>query len=137
VPPTAIVKANNPLDSGTVYDDKNNSFVYSTGWYDVPNPDKAYGDSYKQTISNGKFVTLTFTGKSFSVVYKGGKKFRNINVYVDDVLVGTINEKESTNVFQKRWNYPGQLTSGSHTLKLVFVGTANTSGSVDAVIVNK
>jgi parallel beta-helix repeat protein len=135
--PIATAQPQSQPASGAVYDDKNSSFMYSSGWYDVLSLDRAYGGSYKQTIRNGSFVTLTFTGKSFSVIYKGGKKFRDINVYVDDVLVGTINEKESTNVFQKRWNYPGQLTSGSHTLKLVFVGTANTSGSVDAVIVNK
>jgi hypothetical protein len=61
-----------------------------------------------------------------------------MDVYVDNVLVGAINEK-SSGAFQSRWDYPGQpLASGSHTLKLVFVTsntTNGTNGSIDAVIV--
>jgi hypothetical protein len=36
-----------------------------------------------------------------------------------------------------RWDFPGQLPSGNHTLKLVFKVTSSTinRGSLDAVIV--
>ena len=59
-----------------------------------------------------------------------------MDVYIDNVKVGTINQKELGQTYQKRWDYSGQLTSGAHTLKLVFVPTGNRSrGSLDAVIV--
>jgi len=60
-----------------------------------------------------------------------------LDVYVDGVLVGTLNEKLATTTYQSRWDYPGQLTYGNHTLKLVFKVTSATvnRGSLDAVIV--
>jgi len=45
--------------------------------------------------------------------------YGKIDVHVDDVLVGTLNQKPSTATYQKRWDYLGQLPAGNHTLKLV------------------
>jgi hypothetical protein len=121
----------------TTYDDKDSAFIYSAGWKNVSQR-QAYNRSYKLTSENDAFVTFAFTGQSFSILYKGGSDFRNMNVYVDDVLVGTINEKTHRSSFQQRWDYVGQLALGNHILKLVFVRTNtsdNTNGSIDAVIV--
>ena len=59
-------------------------------------------------------------------------------VYVDGVLLGTIDQKAASSRYQLRWDAPGVLSPGSHTLKLVFVTTKSstkTYGSFDAVIV--
>ena len=119
-----------------IYDDKNPLFVYSTGWQNV-STSLAYQGSYKETTRNGVTVKFPFTGQSFSVLYKGGPYFNAIDVYVDGTLVGTINQKLSTAAFQQRWDYPGQLISGKHTLKLVFKAATSgmSRGSVDAVLV--
>jgi hypothetical protein len=63
--------------------------------------------------------------------------FAKFDVYLDGVLVTTLNEKLSSTSYQKRWDYPGSLPSGSHTLKLVFKVVSSTiyRGSLDAVIV--
>jgi hypothetical protein len=126
-----------PLLLETIYDDKDGAFVYSAGWEDVSKR-QSYNGSFKLTTQKDAFVTFTFTGQSFSVLYKGGPAFRKMDVYVDDVLVATIDEKTASSSFQQRWDYGGQLAPGSHRLKLVFV-TPNksnkTNGSVDAVIV--
>jgi len=61
-----------------------------------------------------------------------------LDVYVDDVLVGNISQRAWNQAFQQRWDYPGQLAPGPHTLKLVFVTPDKrnrTRGSLDAVIV--
>jgi hypothetical protein len=59
-----------------------------------------------------------------------------MDVYVDDVLVATIDQRQDASKYKIRWDYPGQLAPGAHTLKLVFVTTSSTtSGSLDAVIV--
>jgi len=133
VPPTATLQ---PIIE-KIYDDKDNGFVYSPSWVNI-SKSQAYKRSYKLTTQNGSFVTFGFTGRSFSILYESGTAFRMINVYVDGLLMGTINEKTSKSIFQRRWDFPGTLTSGSHTLKLVFVTTDTsnkTSGSLDAVIV--
>jgi parallel beta helix pectate lyase-like protein/uncharacterized protein DUF1565 len=137
VPPTATTIVNTPSDSERIYDDKDSGLIYSAGWQDVTKK-PAYGGSYKLTTRNGSSVTFAFTGQSFSVIYKGGPAFRSMDVYVDNILVATINEKASSSGFQLRWDYPGQLAPGNHTLKLVFVTSSTsdaTNGSMDAVIV--
>jgi hypothetical protein len=137
VPPTATSVAISLPTTETVVDDKNNGFAYSSGWQDVSKK-QAYKRSYKLTTRNGASATFVFTGQSFSVVYKGGSAFGKLNVYLDNILVGTINENTASSTFQRRWDFPGQLTPGSHTLQLVFVTTDttnHTSGSIDAVII--
>jgi len=134
VPPTATAQPQNPPASEKKYDDKDSGFVYSSDWRDV-SQSQASGGSFKKTTEIGSSVTFTFTGQSLSVLYTSGPAFGKINVYIDGVLVGTITETGTTNVYQKRWDYPGQLTSGNHTLKLVTAGSTNTNGSIDAVIV--
>jgi len=94
------------------------------------------GGSYARTATNGSSVTFQFTGQSFSLIYKGGPSYRKMNVYVDNVLVGTIDEWHDISTYKARWDYPSQVALGQHTLKLVFLTTSSsTNGSVDAVIV--
>ena len=134
-PTTTSIPNGNP-SSETIYDDKNSAFVYSPGWQNK-SAAKAYKGSFKLTTQNGESVTFTFTGQSFSIIYKGGITFSKFDIYVDGTLVGTLNQKLSAATYQKRWDYPGQLGSGNHTLKLVFKVTSSTinKGSLDAVIV--
>jgi len=124
------------LSAPKTVDDKSASFVYSSGWKSI-STSKAQGGSYRETTQNGASVTLPFTGQSFSVIYKGGITFSKFDVYVDGVLVGTISQKLAAATYQQRWDYPGQLAAGNHTLKLVFKVTSSTinRGSLDAVIV--
>ena len=137
ISPTATSVVVNPPASATVFDDKNNGFTYSPGWQEISKK-QAYRHAYKLTNQNGSFVKFTFTGQSFSILYKGDSTSGKLDVYVDNILVGTIKEFMTTPTFQHRWDYPGQLASGSHTLQLVFVTadtSGHTSGSIDAVIV--
>jgi hypothetical protein len=122
--------------SERTYDDKNSAFVFSSGWQTV-NTSNAYNGSYRETTQNGASVTFPFMGQSFSILYKGGVTFSKFDVYVDGTLIATLDQKLSAAAYQKRWDYPGQLTAGSHTLNLVFKVTRSTiyRGSLDAVIV--
>ncbi len=136
-PPTST---NTPIPtqsiSGTTYDDKNSAFVYSSGWQTISTTN-AYKGSYKETSQDGTSVTFPFTGQSFSIIYKGGVTFSKFDVYLDGLLVATLNQKLTTTTYQKRWDYPAQFALGNHTLKLVFKVTSSTiyRGSLDAVIV--
>lgn len=119
----------------TRYDNRHSAFIYSAGWLEEVSS-YAIDGSFARTSTNGASVTFQFTGQSFSVIYKGGPSYRTIDVYVDDVLAGTIDERHSTSTYKARWDYPKQLSPGQHTLKLVFVTTSsNANGSMDAVIV--
>lgn len=140
--PSGVTLRNNSVEGAglpapVIYDDKHQGFNYSSGWGNV-SKSRAYGNSYKVTSKKGARVIITFSGESFSILYTGGPAFRKMRVYVDGALVGTINQRRSSGAYQQQWDYPGQLSPGTHTLKLVFVtraGTTNTKGSLDAVIV--
>jgi hypothetical protein len=133
---TGIVQPTTGPASETIFDDKDSGLVYSPGW-ENQSTINAYKGSYKLVTQNGASATFTFTGQSFSLLYKGGITFSKFDVYVDGQLVGTLDQKLSTTTYQKRWDYPGQLVSGQHTLKLIFKVTSSTiyRGSLDAVIV--
>jgi hypothetical protein len=120
-----------------ILDDNNAAFVYSSSAWQDQFTDKAYGGSYKETTRSGSFITLPFSGQSFSIIYKGGVTYGKMHVYVDDVLVATLDQKLSESTYQKRWDYPDQLASGDHTLRLVFEPASDTvnKGSLDAVII--
>lgn len=108
--------------------------MFSSRWPLVSNS-KAYKGAYKYTSLLGSSVKLTFTGQSFSILYTTGPSYSTMAVYIDNLLVGTLDQYSSQLRFQQRWNYTGQLSSGSHTLKLVFTGPTDTEGTLDAVIV--
>jgi hypothetical protein len=125
-------KTATPVSTNVIYDNKNVGFVYSSGWSDVVES-HAYGGSFKLTQTVGSSVTFKFTGQKFSVIYKTGPLFGKMDVYVDGKLVGTINQYTSTATFQKKWSYGGTLTTGTHTLKLVYSSPSGARASVDAV----
>jgi hypothetical protein len=118
----------------TIYDDKNSAFVYSSKWSDYSDS-LAYQGSYKLTKNNGSSVTLNFTGQSFTVIYKSDPLFGKMDVYVDGNKVGTLNEYAANATYQAKWKYGGTLPIGTHKLQLVFVGSANSRGNLDAVSV--
>ena len=132
--PTATVQTAQPSQE-TRYDNKHSAFVYSAGWVDEVSS-YAIDGSYARTSTNGASVTFQFTGQAFSIIYKGGPSYRKMDVYIDGVLTATIDERHDVSTYRARWDYPGQLSPGSHTLKLVFVTTSSsTNGSMDAVLV--
>jgi Right handed beta helix region/Protein of unknown function (DUF1565) len=136
--PTITLQPTQPVSQTsqeTQYDNKHGAFVYSAGWIEEIST-YAIGGSYARTSTNGSSVTFQFTGQSFSLIYKGGPSYRKMDLYLDDVLVATIDERFDVSTYKARWDYPGQFPLGQHTLKLVFVTTSSsTNGSVDAVIV--
>jgi hypothetical protein len=134
--PTIVAATATPSATNT-FDDTNAAFGYSSSAWQTITTTKAYNGSYKETTTDGSFITFPFTGQSFSIIYKGGITYSKFDVYVDDVLVGTLDQKLSTATYLQRWDYPGQLAAGNHTLKLVFKVTSATvnKGSLDAVII--
>lgn len=133
--PIAATPTSVPTSAKTI-DDKDGAFVYSSGWQ-IASTIKAYNGSYRETTQNGATVTFPFTGQSFSLIYKGGITFSKFDIYVDEALVGTLDQKLGAATYQVRWDYPGQLALGNHTLKLTFKVSSSTinRGSLDAVIV--
>jgi len=123
--------------SEKIYDDKDGNISYFNNWSNVIKS-SAYNGSFMQTSMNGASITFNFTGQSFSILFKGGPRYRKLDVYVDGQLAGVIDQRLSNSQYKQRWDYTSQLSSGQHTLKLVFVTNSTSSityGSLDAVII--
>ena len=117
-----------------IYNDKHPELIYSENWRNVQR-DKAYKNSFKSTNTIGSFVNFSFTGQSFIIIYTAGETFGNVDVYIDNQLIDTLDQKASRTLFQQRWDYQGTLPAGVHELKLVFIGPENFKGSIDGVVV--
>jgi hypothetical protein len=118
----------------TVYNDTHPALVFSKDWQDIQR-DRAYEKSFKATTTPGSSVTLQFTGQAISLLYTSGKSFGKVEVYIDNQLVGVLDQQTRQNKFQQRWDYQGPLQPGSHEIKLVFVGANQSRGSVDAILI--
>jgi hypothetical protein len=129
--PTATAAA--ASNSGpTMYNESNSAFSYSGKW-SVVQDSQAYSGAFKLTQKLNSAVTLTFTGQTFTVIYKTGSAFGKMNVYVDGALVGTIDQYSASPMVQQKWSYNGTLTAGTHKLKLVYASPSNARVSLDAV----
>ena len=134
VPTVVPTMTATPASAVTVYNDQNAAFVYSSGWTQVTDS-QSYEGEFKLTQIMGSYVTVTFSGQKFSVIYTSGPLFGKMDVYVDGSLVGTINQHTSAATFQQKWSYAGTLAAGTHQLKLVFVRPSTARASIDAVSV--
>jgi len=106
-----------PLGAGK-YDDTNSAWAYIGNWtaYTGNGP---YNNTMHFSATTGDFATLVFQGTNFILTYTGNTNRGQIQVYIDNVLKGTINENNPTLVWQKTANGPSPVTNGSHILKLV------------------
>jgi hypothetical protein len=133
--PTAT-SGNLPTATGSttaIYNDRDAAFAYSSGWAEVTES-HSYGGEFMLTQTVGSSVTFAFTGQKFSLIYKSGPLFGNMDVYVDGTRVSTLNQNTSTALFQQKWSYGGTLATGTHKLKLVFLsGPTDGRVSIDAV----
>jgi hypothetical protein len=129
---TSVPATSTPALLTTVYDDNDPSLRYSRHWTNV-DESQAYMSSFKLTQKVNSSVTLNFTGQSFSIIYKTGPLFGKMDVFVDGTRVHTLNQNTPSPLFQQKWSYPGTLSPGTHTLKLVFAGPSTGRVSLDAV----
>jgi hypothetical protein len=132
--PTLPAETPTLVPTSTIYNDNDPAFVYSGSWEDKANNRSVEG-SFKLTKEVDSSATLPFEGATFTVIYKSGPLFGNIDVYVDGQLIGTIDQRTNKQQFQNEWHFDGTLAEGSHELTLIFAGPADARASLDAVIV--
>lgn len=114
-----------------VIDNTDHSLVYSSGWQEITNA-KAYNGSYLRNPKYDSYVTFTFTGESFGIIYTDGPSFRKMEVYVNGVLMYTVNRRAYQTRYQQRWDYPDLLPEGENTIKIVFT---NGNGMFDGIVI--
>ncbi|HEY9153160.1 MAG TPA: hypothetical protein VIN60_09775, partial [Anaerolineales bacterium] len=89
--PTATSKATTQPVSEKIYNDTYHYLRFSSFWPLVSNS-QAYKDEYKYTDRISSSVKLTFTGRSFSILYTSGPDYGKMDIYIDNRLVGSLNQ---------------------------------------------
>lgn len=135
-PPTATAISGLPTNTPaalTTYDDMNSVFIYTGTWENMT-ISGSYNGTLKISKSPGQSVTMTFTGTSVSIIYAKDTILATMNVYVNGILAGQINQQAASRQLQQVWTLPVNLQRGTYTLKLVNAGTnTNSYVSFDAV----
>jgi GH25 family lysozyme M1 (1,4-beta-N-acetylmuramidase) len=100
------------------------SSVHYSGTWSTTTTRYASGGSLRYTKSKGASASFTFTGSSIGwLSYKGPNRGKAA-VYVDGVLKATVNLYSSTYANRQVVFVTSWTTSGSHTIKVVCLGTS-------------
>ena len=133
-PQPSPTSTSQPPSAAVTYDDKDPALSYSVNWTDVIDT-KAYGGSFKKSGPLGSTAAMTFTGSSFTLLYTTNSTFGNMEVRVDGVLIGAINQYSASRVFNQKWDSPVTFGPGPHTLLLTHIGPDATRMTVDAITI--
>jgi hypothetical protein len=118
--------------SNGVHDDRHAGWSYSGFWtpWSVSGPSQ---DSLFYTYTVGDMAQVNFTGRQIRLSYLASPMSGVLDVYVDGVKVGSIDQSDPAWVWQRSWT-SNLLAAGTHTLRLVFAsGPAVSFTSVDAI----
>ena len=104
-----------------IFDDRNtNVWTYSGLWANASSV-PSYNRTLKVSRALNSEATLTFDGERFELIYARGSSYGTLDVYVDNVLEVSLNQKSTTNQFQQRWVSP-TYSNGLHSVRLVHAG---------------
>jgi hypothetical protein len=127
----ATAKSSGVVGPGT-YDDADPAWSYTGSWVTYSGSEP-YNGTLHYTNGVGDSVQLLFHGSQFTLTYAKASNRGSIGVYVDNVLVGTINAHSSSTLWQQTWTSPS-LTAGVHTVRFVHAG-GGTYIDVDAITI--
>ena len=128
--PSAVAAVIPAAGAGTY--DGNNSWFGRVGNWALLTTSGPYANTLNYSSSIGDYATFTMNGSSFVLYYTQYTNRGNIEVYVDNVLVTTINANGAL-VWQKTWVSPN-LGAGVHTVR--FVHASGTYIDIDAIQVS-
>ncbi|MEA2675588.1 MAG: hypothetical protein QOI92_2780 [Chloroflexota bacterium] len=104
--------------------DSTSSYITWTGAWATATSSVYYGGSARNTSTVSRSASFTFTGSSIAwIAYKSTSR-GSAQVYVDGVLRATVNLYSTTSTAKAQVYAFNWATSGSHTIRVVVVGTA-------------
>jgi hypothetical protein len=107
-----------------VVSDNSSSLIAYTGSWPTGTYASYFGGTDRYSTSTGAYATYTFTGKSVAwIAYKSTSR-GSAQVYVDGVLQATVSLYSTTSTAKAQVYAFNWAVSGTHTLRVVVVGTA-------------
>ncbi|WP_219837845.1 glycoside hydrolase family 27 protein [Paenibacillus sp. R14(2021)] len=100
--------------------DTDTSITYSGTWtYNGSRGFGDYQDDVHYTATNNNYVQYSFTGTGVELITEKDSAQGDIDIYVDNVLKGTVSTYNATRLTQQSVYRISGLSSGSHTIKAV------------------
>ncbi len=96
----------------------------------------ASGGSTRFTGTRGRAATLVFRGRAFAIVAPLGPTRGRLQVWIDGVLAGVVDEHHASNVARRVIFRRSGLAAANHTVRVVVLGTVGHSRvDLDAFVV--
>ncbi len=108
-----------PLGLGS-YDDTQ---IFYEGDWSITETSGEYGDTQHTSHTPGNFAVFFFEGRCTAVVFSGDPQHGVLDIYIDDVLVRTLNQYVRQPIRSLR-TVPICVEEGQHVLKLLHVSGA-------------
>jgi glucose/arabinose dehydrogenase len=129
--PSAVALASTPLVVGK-YDDRNVNLIFNGTWVNQT-PLGAYSKTLRYSQVIGNSVVFMFTGTDFELSYESSNQQGVMAIYIDGQFVANLNQFNSTNKWQKKWN-SAVLANATHSVQLIHASGSRVN--VDAIQVN-
>ncbi len=107
-----------PILSTGTYDDANTAISYIGSWQPLV-ATGAYQDTWSYSTTMGDSVKFAFNGQQIKLTYVTGPTLGTLDVYVDGVKVGSLNENSANWAWHGTWT-SDPLPAGDHILRLVY-----------------
>jgi hypothetical protein len=130
---TATAKPDSTVLGAGIYDDSNSGFTYSGSWlnYSGAGP---YNNTLHYTQTVGATASFSFNGTGFKIFYTTASDRGTFEVWVDGVLVATVNANTSTVSWQHKYVSPA-FAADTHTVQIRHVGPTGTTVDLGAATV--
>jgi len=107
--------------------------LHYSGTWSTTTSTRASGGAMKSATSSSAKVSFTVTNvRQFAIITPKGSGFGSIRVFVDHVLVATVSERASTNVYRKLLTVRSVTPVGSHLVELQPAGNGRVY--LDAIV---
>jgi YHS domain-containing protein len=107
-----------------IYDNTHTNWVFTGKWAAstyTGTETGPYNKTYKESREIPDYATFTFTGARVALYYTQLPEQRGVmNIYMDNSTAPTVLNQSGPQTWQKVWR-SDPLTSGTHTIKLVYV----------------
>ncbi len=115
-----------------IYDDTNAAWTYTGAWQSLT-ATGPYLDTWSYSTTIGDFAEIAFTGRQFKLSYLVGPDSGIVDVYVDGVKVGSVDQNSASWAWNGTWT-SNLLAAGNHILRLVYA-SGGSMVSLDAFAV--
>jgi len=124
-----------PLSATQIFEETNSNIVYTGTWASGSLSSFSGGTGTSSNVTNSSSA-FTFTGTGIKWVSYLSSNRGKANVYIDDILISTVDTYSALAQSQKVAFEKLDLSSGSHKIKIVVAGTKNSASTGNYITVD-